>query len=64
VLDRLREGLSATRGAAVNADDSVRLAEAIRVLALRHGEPAVQHCIRLVEDLRRLLDRVTGEASV
>jgi ActR/RegA family two-component response regulator len=60
VLDQLREGLSATRGAAVNADESLRLAEAIRVLALRHGSPAVQHCIRLVEDLRGLLDKVTG----
>ena len=27
-LDRLREGLSATAGGAVNADDSLRLAEA------------------------------------
>jgi DNA-binding response OmpR family regulator len=60
VLDQLREGLSATPGAAVAADESLRLAEAVRVLALRHGAPAVEHCIRLVEDLRRLLDSVTG----
>ncbi len=60
VLDQLREGLSATPGAAVAAEETLRLAEAVRVLALRHGAPAVQHCIRLVEDLRRLLDTVTG----
>jgi ActR/RegA family two-component response regulator len=60
VLDRLREGLRATPGAAVDADETVRLAEAIRVLALRHGTPAVRHCLRLVEQLRELLDTVSG----
>jgi ActR/RegA family two-component response regulator len=60
VLDRLREGLNATPGTVVGAEQSVRLAEAIRVLALRHGPSAVDHCIRLVEDLRELLDTVTG----
>src|SRR5207244_7031729 len=59
VLDRLREGLSANPAAAVAADESVRLAEAVRVLAVRHGPAAVQHCIRLVESLRELLDAVT-----
>jgi hypothetical protein len=33
------------------------------VLALRHGSEAVQHCIRLVESLRELLDAVTGTAE-
>jgi hypothetical protein len=60
VLDQLREGLSATAGAPVAADDTLRLVEAIRVLALRHGVPAVNHCIRLVENLSVLLDTVTG----
>jgi ActR/RegA family two-component response regulator len=60
VLDRLREGLGETPGAAIDAADTVRLAEAVRVLALRHGSPAVQHCIRLIEDLQRLLDALTG----
>jgi ActR/RegA family two-component response regulator len=65
VLDRLREGLSATGAGAVDAGEAVRLAEAVRVLALRHGPPAVQHCIRLVDSLRQLLDAVTatGEAA-
>jgi ActR/RegA family two-component response regulator len=61
IMDRLREGLSAsvTTGT-MSPDASLRLAEAIRVLALRHGPPAVQHCTRLVEGLRELLDTVTG----
>ncbi len=59
VRDRLREGL---RGpdAAVDADAALRLAEAVRVLAVRHGPAAVDHCIQLVESVRRLLDEATG----
>jgi two-component system, NtrC family, nitrogen regulation response regulator NtrX len=34
----------------------------VRALAVRYGRPAVEHCTRLVEDLRRLLDGVTGGA--
>ena len=60
VLDRLREGLSANTAAAVDADETLRLAEAVRVLAVRHGQAAVKHCIRLVESLRELLDNVAG----
>jgi two-component system nitrogen regulation response regulator NtrX len=58
VLQRLRQGL---QDDAVDADTTLRLAEAIRVLALRHGSPAVQHCLRLVESLRQLLDDLSGE---
>jgi ActR/RegA family two-component response regulator len=60
VLDQLRAGLSATAGGTENAEETLQLAEAIRVLALRHGPPAVKHCICLVENLRELLDAVTG----
>jgi hypothetical protein len=60
VLDRLREGLSANAAATVDAEETLRLAEAVRVLAVRHGPIAVAHCIRLVESLRELLDNVTG----
>jgi ActR/RegA family two-component response regulator len=63
VLDQLREGLRAAPGPAVAADDTLRLVEAIRVLALRHGAPAVEHCIRLVESLRTLLDAATGSGE-
>ena len=62
VLDQLRQGLSATAGAPLDAAETVRLAEAVRALAVRYGPPAVAHCTRLVEDLRRLLDGVTGSA--
>ncbi len=60
VMQRLREGLDESRDA-VDADATLRLAEAIRVLAVRHGPSAVHHCIRLVESLRQLLDDMTGE---
>jgi two-component system nitrogen regulation response regulator NtrX len=60
VLDQMRQALSSTAGSAVDPGDSLRLAEAIRVLALGHGRPAVQHCIRLVESLRQLLDQSAG----
>jgi two-component system nitrogen regulation response regulator NtrX len=68
VLQRVREGLvSGSRqalagaGEVVDAEATLRLAEAIRVLAVRHGVSAVHHCIRLVESLRQLLDEITGE---
>ncbi len=63
VLDRIRAGLNASAGATVDADETLRLVEAIRVLAVRHGPVAVAHCIRLVESLRGLLDSVTGLSS-
>jgi DNA-binding response OmpR family regulator len=60
VMARLRVDLQAP-GAALAADDSLRLAEAIRVLALRHGAPAVKHCIHLVTSLRELLDQSASD---
>ena len=60
VLQRLREELS-HGGDALDADSTLRLAESIRVLAVRHGPSAVHHCIRLVESLRQLLDEMSGE---
>jgi DNA-binding NarL/FixJ family response regulator len=64
VLQTLREALGSNPDAAVDAEEAVRLAEAVRVLALRHGPAAVRHCVRLVESLRTLLDDLTstGEA--
>jgi two-component system nitrogen regulation response regulator NtrX len=59
VLDQLRQGLSAGGADRAGAEQSLRLAEAIRVLALRHGTPALEHCVRLVEQIRALLDQVT-----
>lgn len=63
VLEQIRQGLSETAGATVDAGETLRLAEAVRVLALRHGVAAVRHCTRLVESLRELLDSATGMTS-
>ena len=59
VLESLRAGLSAGGAAPAGADETLRLAEAVRVLAVRHGPAAVRHCTRLVEGVRDLLDEVT-----
>jgi DNA-binding response OmpR family regulator len=58
VLEQLRAGLQETHeeGAEIN----LLLAEAIRGLSNRHGQPALEHCLRLVEETRTLLDRATG----
>jgi len=63
VLDQLREGLSAAPAGAADAAETLRLVEAVRVLALRHGPAAVEHCTRLVESVRQLLDSVSGLAN-
>ena len=56
VIDRLRTGLGQTANAVVDADTSLRLAEAVRELAVRHGPSAVAHCVRMVESVRAMLD--------
>lgn len=58
VLEQLRQGLRTTGGEA--AEESVRLAEAIRVLSVKHGPAALAHCLKLVEEVQRLLDEVTA----
>jgi two-component system, NtrC family, nitrogen regulation response regulator NtrX len=60
VLDQLRAGLTGRNGDDQAAEVSLRLAEAIRVLGVRHGRPALEHCVALVESLRGLLDHATG----
>ena len=60
VMERLKQGLGEGANAVVDADTTLRLVEAVRVLAVRHGSPAVEHCVRMVNDLKRLLDEVTG----
>jgi hypothetical protein len=62
VLDQLRQGLGGGE-AEVDAGATLRLAEAIRLLAARYGPAAVEHCARLVEGLRGLLDEVTGSGG-
>jgi DNA-binding NarL/FixJ family response regulator len=54
---------SLARGnSAVDGGAAVELAEAIQALAARHGDAAVRHCQRLVAEVTRLLDAVTGTA--
>ncbi|MFO0804557.1 MAG: response regulator [Gemmataceae bacterium] len=59
-LESLREGMEADANAVADADTSLKLIEAVRELAVKHGPAAVDHCTRLVTDLRKLLDTVTG----
>jgi ActR/RegA family two-component response regulator len=59
VLKQLREGLQTTLGPE-QSEGTVALAEAIRVLTSRHGPAALRHCLRLVNNLRELLDEVTN----
>jgi two-component system nitrogen regulation response regulator NtrX len=60
VLASLDAGLREGASGAIDASATLRLAEAIRVLALRYGPRAVEHCTRMVSDLRGLLDETTG----
>jgi two-component system nitrogen regulation response regulator NtrX len=60
VLDRLREGLSATPGDGVGAEESLALAEAIRVLAVKHGPAALASCVAIVRQVQKLLDQAVG----
>jgi hypothetical protein len=58
MMEQLRQGFSAAASATLDGEDTLRLAEAIRVLAVQHGPAAVKHCIQLVESVHALLDRV------
>jgi hypothetical protein len=60
VLERLEIGFRSGTTNNIDANATLRLAEAIRLLALHYGPRAVEHCIRLMEDLRGVLDEVTG----
>jgi ActR/RegA family two-component response regulator len=60
VMEQLQESLAEDGPRTVAADDTLRLAEAVRVLALRHGPAAVRHCVQVVEGLRNLLDALTA----
>jgi len=60
VMEKLKAGLSADANAVADPDTTLRLVEAVRSLAVKHGPSAVDHCVRVVNDLRKLLDEVTG----
>ena len=60
ILDQIREGLHETSDLQLDSENAVKLAEAIRQLATRHGSPALKHCTKLITQLAELLDDVTG----
>jgi DNA-binding NarL/FixJ family response regulator len=60
VMERLKEGLGSDANAVADPDTTLRLVEAVRSLAVRHGPSAVEHCVKVVNDLRKLLDELTG----
>ena len=60
VLEQLRLGLGENLNAVVDADSGLRLVEAVRDLAVRHGPEAVRHCVTMVESLGKMLDDLTG----
>ena len=62
VMASLREGLDSDANAIADADTTLKLIEAVRTLAVRHGTIAVDHCTRTVNELRTLLDGITGTA--
>lgn len=59
VLEQLQAGLRGTT-ADLDSRAMLQLAEAIRVVSLRYGSSALEHCTRLVESVRQMLDEVTG----
>jgi two-component system nitrogen regulation response regulator NtrX len=60
VIERLKQGLAGDANAIADPETTLRLVEAVRSLAVRHGPAAVEHCVKTVNDLRKFLDGVTG----
>ncbi|MGE0529511.1 MAG: response regulator [Bdellovibrionales bacterium] len=60
ILEQLQEGLERSGESENQAQETIRLAEAIRILNLRHGNLAIRHCTEMVEKITDLLDEVTG----
>ncbi len=57
LLEKLKRGLASD---VTDADTGFRLLEAVRELAVRHGQPAVDHCLRVVQSVKKLLDDTQG----
>ncbi len=60
VLDRLKQSFDGDDTPITDGETGLRLLEAVRGLAVRHGSPAVDHCLILIESLRDLLDSTHG----
>ncbi len=59
VMEQLRQSLSAAGHDNASAEQSLALAEAIRILGVKHGPAALAHCLQLVSNVTALLDQVT-----
>jgi two-component system nitrogen regulation response regulator NtrX len=57
LLEQLKRGLASD---VTDAETGLRLIEAVRELAVRHGPPAVDHCVRVVQGVKQLLDQTQG----
>jgi ActR/RegA family two-component response regulator len=60
VLARLRDSLQQSAVGLVDADQALKLAELLRVIAVRHGRDALQFALQMLESTDRLLCAVTG----
>ncbi|CAN5385560.1 hypothetical protein BH11PLA2_BH11PLA2_08100 [soil metagenome] len=60
LMDNLRKGLDSGSHAVVEADLGLELVRAVRELAVAHGPSAVNHCVLMVQELKKLLDAVNG----
>jgi ActR/RegA family two-component response regulator len=61
MMESLKESLRDDVNASADADTTLRLVEAVRALSVRHGTAAVEHCVKMVLDLKLLLDGITGD---
>ena len=58
VLDQLRDTLASSPAAQMDAAQTLALVEAVRILAVSHGDAALRHCTRLITSVRELLDSI------
>jgi two-component system nitrogen regulation response regulator NtrX len=64
VLEKLKESLQRSPLGLIEAEQSLKLAELLREIAVRHGPEATQSCVRLLQTVHELLDTVTGSAAI
>jgi hypothetical protein len=60
IMDQIRDSLAHSGLDVVDADQTLKLAELLRVIALRHGREATEYCIQLLEGVSKLLGTLTG----
>jgi len=60
VRDRIRSGLAVEGQSPAEAEIGLKLIEAVRELAAKYGQPAIDHGLRSLESTRRLLEETQG----